>query len=91
MIHGHRAATGSWIGSRPLTDVCHEQDRENAPGGDYPCMTAAAAASPLPSCFRCGAGGEIPIRPHGLAMCQSCYRAELSVTVDTGELQLAPA
>ena len=43
------------------------------------------ATPPLPACFRCGSPGEVPIRPHGLAMCQACYCAELAVSVDTGE------
>ena len=40
---------------------------------------------PLPDCLRCGSPGEVPIRPHNVALCSRCYCAELAVSVDTGE------
>jgi hypothetical protein len=39
----------------------------------------------MPRCHRCGAPGQVPIRPHGVALCSACYCAELAVSVDTGE------
>jgi len=46
-------------------------------------------SSGLPRCHRCGKPGQVPVRPHGVAYCESCYRSEQAVTVDTGELVIA--
>ena len=43
----------------------------------------AAQAPPLPACCRCGRPGEVPVRPHNIALCGSCYLGELAVSVDT--------
>ena len=31
----------------------------------------------LPACLRCGRPGEIPVRPHGVALCGDCYAGAL--------------
>jgi len=51
------------------------------------CMSTPVTviSPPLPACYRCGSPGEIPIRPHGIAMCAACYAGELAVSVDTGQ------
>jgi hypothetical protein len=46
---------------------------------------ALCLACAMPRCHRCGAPGQVPIRPHGIALCSACYCAELAVTVDTGQ------
>jgi len=49
---------------------------------------AVSELEALPACFRCGSPGEIPIRPHNVALCAACYCAELATTV---QLEPAPA
>jgi hypothetical protein len=40
-------------------------------------------ASPLPACLRCGARGEVAIRPYNVARYSGCHADQLRVTVET--------
>lgn len=52
------------------------------PSGDVPDV--------IPACFKCGGKGEVPVRPHGVAYCLSCWREALDTTVGT-EAEPVPA
>jgi hypothetical protein len=65
---------------------CHRCNRPLPWAGSGQGSGASCLGCLMPACYRCGRPGQVPIRPHRLAMCESCYLGELAVTVDTGEL-----
>lgn len=61
---------------------CQSCGRELGQADDCQPDGALCLSCLLPACYRCGQPGEVPIRPHGVALCLECYLDNQRTTVE---------